>query len=288
MNRQAVTHRVARGELLRVLPRVVGVAGTPDSYLRDVTAAVLWAGEGGAASYRSAAVAWGLDGFVGNDVAEISCTSRNLRGPRFLPSGRRIIVHRVDDRLRKAIVKIGEMRVTSVPWTILDLAGQKHRRLGRILDRAVRDRLTHLGEVWLLYEEEWIRGRRGVAILRNLLIERSQGLGVSDSDLEDLFWGIVNDYRLQTPTPQFEVTFSDGPGRVDFVYPEALFAIECDSWSWHGDSEAFERDRQRDAELVAKGWVVLRLTWAKLKYKPGWVADQVRHHLVARSSSRHI
>ena len=282
LDKDAVEHRVSIGTLQRILPRVVGIAGTPDSYQRDVMAATLWIGEGGSASYSSAAVAWRLDRFEPRATVEVSSTRRNLRGPRSLPTGRKIIVHRVDERLKKAIVKIGELSVTSVPWTILDLAGQKHRRIGRVLDRAVRDGLTTLGEMWLLYEEEWIRGRRGVAVLRGLLMDRAEGLGASDSDLEELFWGIVRDYQLEYPTPQYQIQFSDGLGRVDFVYSDALLAVECDGWAWHGDFTAFQRDRQRDAELQAMGWVVLRLTWAQLKYKPGWVADQVRHHLESR------
>ena len=285
VSKNTIAYRVGKGLLEHILPGVLAVGGSPDCYRRDVMAATLWAGAGSAASGSSAAIEWGLDGFTPGDV-EISSIAKKLGEPRVFRSGRKLIVHRVDRRLRNEIVKVGSLPVTSMPWTLLDLAGRKHRRLGRVIDRAIRDKLTNLGEIWLLYENEWIHGRRGVAILRNLLVERTEGIGASDSDLEELFWQIVSDFGLPNLTSQLEVVFSVGPGRIDFAYPELKIAIECDSVAWHLDREAFERDRLRDLELQAMGWVVLRFTWAKLKYEPHFVAEQVEHHLKQRSRTQ--
>lgn len=48
-----------------------------------------------------------------------------------------------------------------------------------------------------------------------------------------------------------------GVGRVDFLVGDRL-VIEVDGFEWHGSREAFERDRDRDRELVRRGYVVLR------------------------------
>ena len=40
--------------------------------------------------------------------------------------------------------------------------------------------------------------------------------------------------------------------------------------------DRFERDRRRDAELVAAGYVVIRFTYVMLTRQPQWVATQIR------------
>lgn len=51
-----------------------------------------------------------------------------------------------------------------------------------------------------------------------------------------------------------------GVGRVDLLVGERL-VIEADGYEWHADREAFERDRERDRELVRRGYVVIRVTY---------------------------
>jgi very-short-patch-repair endonuclease len=59
-------------------------------------------------------------------------------------------------------------------------------------------------------------------------------------------------------------------GRVDFGLVGTRIIIEVDSWKHHGDREAFERDRRRDAELVALGFTVIRLTYQQLMTDWPW------------------
>lgn len=53
--------------------------------------------------------------------------------------------------------------------------------------------------------------------------------------------------------PQFPV----GRYFVDFGNPQARVAIECDGAAFHRD---IQRDKQRQAEIEAKGWTVYRFT----------------------------
>jgi very-short-patch-repair endonuclease len=66
-----------------------------------------------------------------------------------------------------------------------------------------------------------------------------------------------------------------------------MLAIEVDSYTWHMDRKAFERDRRRDNELRALGWTVFRFTWAMLRFEPERVIDLIRGHLLRPLSSRH-
>jgi very-short-patch-repair endonuclease len=53
--------------------------------------------------------------------------------------------------------------------------------------------------------------------------------------------------------------------RLDFAWPDQMFAVEYDGFDFHSDPEALRRDRQKRAALHELGWVVT-----------GIVADDVR------------
>ncbi|MGD2102656.1 MAG: DUF559 domain-containing protein, partial [Acidimicrobiia bacterium] len=50
--------------------------------------------------------------------------------------------------------------------------------------------------------------------------------------------------------------------------------LEGDGRNWHMKQTDFERDRRRDNELAAKGYLVLRFTYKMLKTDPESCLDQ--------------
>jgi DnaK suppressor protein len=62
---------------------------------------------------------------------------------------------------------------------------------------------------------------------------------------------------------------------VDFLWPSQRLVVELDGYRAHGSRSAFEADRARDAELVALGFSVIRITWRQLE-DPRLVAATVR------------
>jgi very-short-patch-repair endonuclease len=44
--------------------------------------------------------------------------------------------------------------------------------------------------------------------------------------------------------------------------------VETDGYRFHSTRAAFERDRLRDAELAARGFRVIRVTWRQLTEQP--------------------
>ena len=58
---------------------------------------------------------------------------------------------------------------------------------------------------------------------------------------------------------------------VDAQWREHGLAVELDSWRHHGTRAAFERDKERDAELHAHGITTLRFTYRQVTQRPGWV-----------------
>lgn len=272
LDRNAIAHRLRCGRWQLYLPNVYKINGAPKSWEQQAYGACLWAGDGSVLSHAAAARLWDFNGFSSAAV-EIS-TSRPKRNVS-LP----FKVHRVSRHLANEVETGLDIPVTSVRRTILDLTGIRHPRAERVLDQALARDQTSLGAMWLLYEEEWTRGRRGIAILRSFLHDRTQGEVPDDSELEFLLDAIVRDFALPQPVRQHPIELSDRTVRVDYCYPDFRLIVEADSYAFHGDRATFDSDRERDAELQALGWRVLRFTWAQLRWRRAWIADMITRHL---------
>jgi very-short-patch-repair endonuclease len=59
-----------------------------------------------------------------------------------------------------------------------------------------------------------------------------------------------------------------GRYEVDLLWPEQRLIVEVDGYAFHSTRAAFERDRARDAELIAAGYRVIRVTWRQLVEEP--------------------
>ncbi len=64
---------------------------------------------------------------------------------------------------------------------------------------------------------------------------------------------------------------------VDFWVIGTPIVLECDGWASHGlERRQFERDRKRDAELTAAGWIVVRFTYRAITRTPAKTAERIR------------
>jgi hypothetical protein len=216
LSREALRHAVRSGRLALFLPGVYEIPGAPHSWDRNLMAMHLWAGDESAASGQAAGRKWDFNGFK-NAPIEVSTTQRK-KFTGCLPDGVPAIVHRVDNHLLREIVLVGNMPVTSPRKTILDLAAKRHRLAESALDSALRRELTDIGQLWLLLEQEWMHRRRGVAILRNLVIPRTLGMAPSDSELELMARRVIDKNGLPEPIHQHPVVLPSGPKRIDLAY----------------------------------------------------------------------
>ncbi|MBK4348315.1 endonuclease domain-containing protein [Lacisediminihabitans changchengi] len=66
----------------------------------------------------------------------------------------------------------------------------------------------------------------------------------------------------------------DSVGRVDFLVGAHL-VIEVDSLAHHSSVEAYERDRDRDAQLSCLGYRVLRFSYRQITSRPAFVLDAI-------------
>ena len=61
--------------------------------------------------------------------------------------------------------------------------------------------------------------------------------------------------------------------------------IEIDGGEAHDNPAAGQRDKNRDAELESRGWVVLRFTYWDLVERPDWVFEKISMTLEMRRST---
>jgi very-short-patch-repair endonuclease len=84
------------------------------------------------------------------------------------------------------------------------------------------------------------------------------------SKLERLFVKFAKRYGL--PTPQVNV-FVAGY-EVDILFGHERVIVELDGYETHATRASFERDRERDAAMLAAGYVTIRITWERLLNDP--------------------
>ena len=89
--------------------------------------------------------------------------------------------------------------------------------------------------------------------------------------------------RAGLPLPVIEHPV--GRYRGDFAWLAERVIVETDGWNAHGHRKRFETDRARDAYLMARGWVVLRVTWRRLKHEPVRVMIELAQILALRATS---
>lgn len=167
------------------------------------------------------------------------------------------------------LTSVGPVMVAGPALCVLDLIPAHG---GAVIDEALRRRAATLGQMWEALEKT--PGRAGNQLRRRLLDDsRDQPWSEAERDLHriyrdaDLAW----DYRTNYPVRL-------GGGRLvylDLALPELGLGIEADGWAFHGSRAAFESDRDRDAALLAHGWMVVRFSAAALATDPELVSRRL-------------
>lgn len=249
LGRGAIAHRRRTGTLLPVAPRVFAVGRPPEARFARHLAAALSVDGSAWLSHHAAAEVWGLvaaDAQRPVDLLVIGTTPRPRPGVRLRRTQRLEPI----DRSRR-----GVLPVTNVARTIVDL--------GTVLSVDALERVT--AEAFALHRCSVTQVRaaldrtpssRGTRTVRAVL-DRAEGPRHTRSEAERRFLSIVRAAGLGDPRTNVRI----GRYEVDAVWPDERVIVEIDGYAFHGSRRRFERDRQRDAELQAAGWLVFRTTW---------------------------
>jgi very-short-patch-repair endonuclease len=66
---------------------------------------------------------------------------------------------------------------------------------------------------------------------------------------------------------------------VDALFPDEKLIVELDSWQFHSGRASFEGDRDRDATTLAAGFGTVRITWERMRDRPGAEAQRLQQIL---------
>jgi very-short-patch-repair endonuclease len=261
------------GGLLPIAPSVAALPGAPDTPELRILAAILARGGRAMASHRSAAYLWGVD-IDGADPVAITGPDRGCRttlgwvaahNPRDVDDLRPV--------QRRGIPTTNPLRV------LVDLGQVAPGTVVVALEHFLAEGLVDLRAVSAATVRHGRKGRRGITTLRTAVDTVTIDEPV-DSELEHAMARLLAAHDL--PPARFHACILGF--EVDFAIVRERVVLECDGWSSHGlDRAQFERDRRRDAALIAGGWVVLRFTWTQIIRRPASVADAIRRTLEQRA-----
>ena len=170
--------------------------------------------------------------------------------------------------------------VTSLPRTLLDLAATvRFDWLERMIERSEDLELFDLRAV----EELLARtiGHHGHGRLRKA-IALYKPSSFTRSSLERRFLELV----VEAGLPQPRTNFVEEGFELDCYWPEHRFAVELDLFETHGTRAAFERDRERQEDLLLAGIGMTRVTGPRLEREPEEVIARVGRLLSARAPRR--
>ena len=177
---------------------------------------------------------------------------------------------------RGEVRRFRRIPVTSAARTVLDVAALVAvDELERIVAEAEGRRLV--GERELVDVLARNSGRNGAAPLRALL-EGDGDPARTRSRAERKLLKLLRAASLPAP----ETNARLGPYEVDLLWRDRRLAVEVDSYSFHSGRPKFERDRLRDADLQARGFRVVRVTWRQLTREPDAVVARIAHLLGER------
>lgn len=267
MSRSAWYRAIDAGTLIQLHPTVARLPGTADTPEQRIIAGVAAAGPTALASHRSAARLWGIPRPDGDPVDVIDARD----GRQAALDG--VIVHRPVDRLRLAPQRRFGIRCTNVLRTLADLGAVDAAGVTTAVGHVVAVRLADMTALETAAREHAQRGRPGIPALREAIDDWSIDAKPADSILEAAMVRLIRRHEL-APVEFHPIIAGH---EVDFRVIDTPVILECDGWTHHGlDRAGFERDRSRDAELIAAGWVVVRFTYRAITVRPSTVARRIR------------
>lgn len=250
-----VESRCARGMMQRLHRGVYLVGPAPLHPGAPELAGVLACGPGALISGRSGAALWGL-ATPPPDCVELTVIGRNIRSRAGLKVHRKKWLDEADRTVKAGIPVTAPARTlvdfaAAATYEELEYAVAEAKVLGLLSDRRIVAAIDRAPQA------------AGVATLRRILASPG-GPAFTRSDAERQLLRLIREGELPIPSVNARVRGRE----LDFLWPAQRLATEVDGHRYHGHRLAFERDRKRDAALVASGYRVLRFTWRQIMEEP--------------------
>jgi hypothetical protein len=240
----AIKARVRNGSFVVRHHGVYAIAPARQDPQALIAAAVLAGGPTAVASHASAAWLWDFLSHY-KPPAEISLPTGDRRP-------RHILSHRCPSLQPRDITRQRGVPATTPARTALDLAPRLSRKqLTRLVNDQLPDGYLTVGALQDVVQRNPLHP--ATKLLRPFVDSPRRP---TNSDFEDEFLACCAKYGLPPP----EINFPFNGRKLDAFFPEHGLIVELDGWGFHKDKEAFENDRERDADHLELGLVTMRLT----------------------------
>jgi hypothetical protein len=231
---------ITQGYLHRLLPRVYAVGHIPTAHQAKLAAGLLYAGPGAMLSHATAA--WWLG------LADTQPYRIDVSTPRRCQSIPGIRIHP-----RRNLERDWHrgLPVTTLAQTLLDYAAVASlSKLRRALAQADYDGTLDVPAI----EAEMRQGCPGGTKLRHALERHQPKLGWAKSRTERSLVELCEAGGL--PLPQLNVRVAGW--EVDALWLDQRLVVELDGWRNHRTRAQVNRDRRKELELRAAGFIVVR------------------------------
>lgn len=263
--------RLESGEWSRMSPGVYANSSSPPNWERRLRAALLGHPLSLVAG-RSAAFLHGFDGV------------RRSRPEIMIPYGgnNRSSLARVIRARHFDTVATSDVRgfpTTSVAETILTLSMRLPPSLiERYVDNQLVSKNLVIPDFHPILERLEFARQRGLKPLRRIVAARADDAHQPPTtELERMLYRLLDRPELPAYDRQLPIRYPSTTATVDAYIPMWRTIVEGDGRRFHNRQADHDLDRLRDAEALAAGLVVLRLTWKMLKYEP----EKCMHRLLA-------
>ncbi len=257
-HRNAIRRAVRRGDLVEVLPRITLARGLELNTRALATAAALWDPNAIITGRAAAALSYWPEA----RVQRVDVVSR-----RTTDSNRYFVIMR--HRIPPELTMPADGMTVAVPELTALHSWERGDRV--TLVEALRHRAITAESLATCHAA---LDRRHRAADRRQALRAAAGnpWSILELDLHDI-------YRANGITGWRGNSAVEAGGNryvLDVKFDRPRLAVEVDGYEFHANRSAFETDRQRQAELVAAGWRVLRFTADMIRRRPELVVCQTR------------
>jgi hypothetical protein len=196
-----------------------------------------------------------------------------------LPTGdrrpRHILSHRCPSLQPRDITRQRGVPTITPARTALDIAPRLSRKqFTRLVNDHLRDGLLKLGALEDILARNPLHP--GTKLLRRFV---ENPTNPTRSWFEDAFPAFAEKYGL----PPYEINAWINGREVDVLFRKQRVIVELDGKDFHMDEEAFENDRERDAENLRYRLVTVRITRERFEGTPDYEAARLLEILDGRS-----
>ena len=263
--------RVDRGWWQRACPGVFVTHSGPLTTEDALWVSLLWAGDGAVLAGLTAARLDGLAGFSDDRIHVLLPDSRQVRKP---PPSLPVFLHRSRSLSSADVHPAKSPPRTRIARSLVDAAAWMHTDRGTqaVLAAGVQQRLARPADLFAAVARN-PRLRRRAIILSTLNDIMGGAEALSEIDFTRL---VIRAFGLPEPTRQTVRYDSRNRRRwLDAVWEEAGIVVEIDGIH-HMDAAQWWDDMDRENGIKLDGYLVLRFTAFVVRYRPGYVAAQIR------------